>query len=281
METRTGCDWFTATTDSPDVGGVWYNDVYKPHKDLCGTEPDTEEFYGFRGLKVGGMAWLYRAKDQRYMLVCSGSEAGYWLSYAGSGKFTRLDLQTTVFLQKAQPMYILEQWHHVKPSVSPARVARYVEDKRSGDTLYLGSRLSEKFGRLYDKGVEEKSSAPGRIIRYEVELKGGMAQGIGQILVNSGMCLGEEEVSISSFVHDFFSQRQVKPLFKRGDGKLDFKVGRPSKSDEKTLEWIQKTVSPCIWRLISKGYAQNVSDALGLSVLVDKFGEVHYRDNEL
>lgn len=43
--------------------------------------------------------------------------------------------------------------------------------KVTGDTLYMGSRASEVFGRWYDKGLESATATEGQVIRLEVELK--------------------------------------------------------------------------------------------------------------
>jgi hypothetical protein len=40
-----------------------------------------------------------------------------------------------------------------------------------GDTLYLGSRTSEVFGRWYDKGLESATAKAGETIRLEIEFK--------------------------------------------------------------------------------------------------------------
>jgi DNA relaxase NicK len=41
-----------------------------------------------------------------------------------------------------------------------------------GTTCYVGSRASDFLGRCYDKGVEQKTHGPGKLWRYELEVKG-------------------------------------------------------------------------------------------------------------
>lgn len=63
--------------------------------------------------------------------------------------------------------------------VTPFRKSRYESEKniktgmKTGETLYLGSRKSEVFLRIYDKALEQKVDMPW--IRWELEIKGDKA----------------------------------------------------------------------------------------------------------
>ena len=46
----------------------------------------------------------------------------------------------------------------------------------TGETLYIGSRTSERYLRIYDKGVEQNSAPSGQWLRIELEVKGKRAK---------------------------------------------------------------------------------------------------------
>jgi hypothetical protein len=65
----------------------------------------------------------------------------------------------------------------VTPSKTYTNVDKWVppayfgaDSQQSGHTLYVGSRQSSKFGRFYDKGLEQ-GYPPGLLLRFEAELK--------------------------------------------------------------------------------------------------------------
>lgn len=60
-----------------------------------------------------------------------------------------------------------------------------IESSGGGFTIYIGSRQSEKFCRIYDKAAE--SQLPGELwSRFEIETKGMVARAVAQSLVQTG-----------------------------------------------------------------------------------------------
>lgn len=74
-----------------------------------------------------------------------------------------------------------------------SRTTQWIEG-RGGNTFYIGSRQSNRFARVYDKGAEQKIAH--LWTRVELEYKGGVAFSVGERLQNNS-----EEVlaDISSF----------------------------------------------------------------------------------
>jgi hypothetical protein len=63
-----------------------------------------------------------------------------------------------------------------------------IENERGGKTMYIGSRESEKFSRIYDK--RDKSGGVDEWWRYEIEIKGDTAKEISRTIVQPGVDLG-------------------------------------------------------------------------------------------
>jgi hypothetical protein len=64
--------------------------------------------------------------------------------------------------------------------VGTAQTCNERTDNRGGKTLYIGSRQSDRFARIYDKGVETGTDE--NWLRYEFELKGDVAKQVARIL---------------------------------------------------------------------------------------------------
>lgn len=61
-----------------------------------------------------------------------------------------------------------------------ARECKEWRDKEGGQTIYIGSRTSDRFARIYNKSAERKIT--GDWVRYEFELKGHVAKQIARVL---------------------------------------------------------------------------------------------------
>src|SRR3989304_5980210 len=114
------------------------------------------------------------------IMMLSGQDAAInWLpALALAQNVTRLDLAVTVSL--ADPITDVAKrayaWVLTDPHSCPGKKRKYsyVENSSGGQTVYIGSRASDQFGRLYDKGCESAKDAcapPGLLWRYEVEFK--------------------------------------------------------------------------------------------------------------
>src|SRR5574338_1232706 len=106
------------------------------------------------------------------------------LKYAleSGGKVTRIDLAVDV----AQAWDIQELYEVAKTGGAKTRTKKFaLITSTEGTTCYVGSRTSEKFLRIYDKGAQTKS---GRAwTRIELECKGDYAQGISNYIRSEGL----------------------------------------------------------------------------------------------
>jgi len=135
-------------------------------------------------------------------------------THAGAS-FTRLDLA-----KDAQDVDIkLDRvWERISEAErrGSARSVGRIESNNGGYTIYVGSRQSEKFVRIYDKAAEQKLS--GKLwYRFEIETKGMVARAVATSLRSSHNWSGVFDSLVLSMVGEpkvlnldnFFSEGAV------------------------------------------------------------------------
>ena len=183
---------------------------------------------------------------------------------------SRLDLAVTSALSKqhlnlAQSEFFLIQEN---PSAVNDRRRKYslVADTAGGETLYVGSRKTCQFGRLYDKGAQLKEvQMPGWVWRYEVEFKKPLSAKVaGQLLQRADT--ESVRALVRAAVCDWFCSREIYVIFPRGSLSdwMDLLIEMHMTSDETTLSWLGKQVRPAIDRLKRAGKGEAVANALGI-----------------
>jgi len=263
-----GVDWVTGTSKSDKVGWRWY-ETMKREKDILveqGYEVHGYQKHGYSGWQCGSRVWAHNNTWGYFVQVGGGDAYDLYPKLAlPLSRFTRLDLQVTVECDPPEPDYIRNVYHAHRQSELPRFT--YVSSKK-GDTCYLGSRVSERYGRIYDKGLQAgMSEDAGRFIRYEVEVKGQVAHkfeetmGLASAIKASSL---DARTKISAFVHDYFSQRSVDMLYNSDPG-VPVEVGRNLSTAETKLIWIRSSVRQSFEFLISAGYTDRLVTALGLS----------------
>jgi len=129
-----------------------------------------------------------------------------------------------------------------------------------GETLNVGARSSEAFGRLYDKSAEAKLGAPRLLLRYEVEWKGRRARYLATEFARCGL----HPTGVSMLVHDFYTKRGVRPAFDEVTHENAFQpfIACPTRS---VIDWMRQSLSVTIAKAIKHHGRQAVMEALGLS----------------
>jgi len=178
---------------------------------------DPVRFAGYSGVKIGSARVLGKEVDKgvfrRYEIV-SGRNAENWRSPVGMSttfgvSVNRIDVALTVVLHYGLPFNLasqkVEQYiESVKKSVlqyidsatSPTwtkrTIVRMISSIRNGNgsTLYIGSRQSGRFWRVYNKTAEgmlvgQDGLSPA-VARFEVELKDEWAVKIAQLWEDTG-----------------------------------------------------------------------------------------------
>lgn len=274
-EQTASVDWLTITAREEQYINLLVLEAQRTMRDLKakGYAQKPWNFRGYVGWTCGGMR--YGSRDDGVCVMLSGQTADLnWpvvLSWANN--VTRLDLACTLTLRDPYPN-LATLWYGVITlgNTSRAKLPRkytLITNSLGGETLYIGSRASDQYGRLYDKGREENANLDvpdGKIWRYEVEFKQYRANKIaGYLLEEAKREESPVRDQISATVHKWFLSRGIQPIW-NSDNDLAWAMDISAKlsDDATTLHWFSTQVAPSVRRLMAKGKGQEVLQSLGL-----------------
>ena len=257
-------DWITLTASSHGCGEGLYakgNALLREHERI-GDRPVPWQMKGYRGWAAVGVRLGSRATGA--ILSMSGPECSEnWRdSLVAAENCSRLDLAVDVNCDPIVPhlaSHIYKELGHRRLRAGRPVTARLIMGSDGGSTVYIGSRASERFGRLYDKGVEQQTNPPGHWWRWELELKGKAAQREAIALVNAE----SEPDRALHVVAEYFEARtgyapaQCGPLVKCLER-------REPTSTAKKLLWLSSQVRPTVQELIGIVGPARVLETLGL-----------------
>jgi len=231
------------------------------------------KFKGYEGWSCASFRWGTREDSDIAMLSGGEAQRGFLSLLEITDHATRVDLAVTVTLAEPLKDIALEAYvkllKDIESGAVTTRKCSIVQGNDGGQTLYVGSRISDQLGRLYDKGIEsierEQESIPqGKIWRYEVEFKQERAR---RVVSQLRKFTPKDKIheGIGQTVLVWYEVRGITTLMKQADY-LPFstEVSATISDDEKTLRWLSHGVSPAVKRLIARGKGKEVLWALGL-----------------
>lgn len=259
-----GVDWVTMTSREDYVGMQWFS-MYGRYKREKLKEGDQEYQFNngfYAGAGIASMRWGY-SDHLGFIILISGEDAErFWQHLEpGSHRITRLDLCVDFRPEKPQQLAVEIYGRINKKRREEFPMLSLFLGPRGGDTLYVGSRHSTQFGRLYDKGVESKTEAPGVKWRAEVEYKKPLAGAMACELILEDSVTRQQAI-IDTVLHWFFD-RDIE-VIPDHDSKLAINISieqRITTADRK-LAWLHSQVQPTIQRLISLGLGREVMKSL-------------------
>lgn len=127
-------------------------------------------------------------------------------------------------------------------------------------TAYFNKRVSDRFGRIYDKGHQSQLPVMEGCVRYEIEFKNDVAMHHLKSLATSE----SPHQTIARDLSQFFKFRHCQAKWNPA-GRQTLVLQMPAADRERQLQWIAKSVRPTVERLIADGELQRVLDCLGLS----------------
>lgn len=263
-------DWFTFTTNDSRASEHMFN-VYRRHIDEDGPNgyPVMKKPWaglGFTGEGSPSLKWGYNDKTGYTIMVGSGDIAHkYWqAALPAAKKVTRFDLCVTTLLRSK--IEKLAEKHYQKLDLGSQRKFGHIRNSQGGDTLYIGSRQSQNYGRLYDKGAESGIHEPGFCWRYEVELKTPKSTEAARTMYEIVTNGQSAHNAIQAFVWAWFDQRGVTPIFPTNGGSvMRLQTETIIASPEKTLRWLRSQVQPSVKRLFEAGMGRLVLEELGIN----------------
>lgn len=265
-------DWLTVTSRSDRIGMSWqerFMKIVKEDRMSGGIGPDKKwKALGYEGKSANGIRWGYSDKLGWIVILSGHISSKHWRGFVGNAvKATRIDLAVTVALGVEMLDLPRKYYEEIESQGQRKRTYSLVQNTNQGQTLYVGSRQSDRFGRVYDKGVESKTAPPGMKWRYEAEFKKPVSEQVKKAL----LCTREKSVGkIVGTVYDFFAYRLVKPLFSRSSDGIRIASETRVTTVQKRLTWLSTQVRPTVQQLILAGYTGEMVEALGLEDLTEK-----------
>lgn len=259
-------DWVTVTTQDEGKGLNWYELFLAHKKKFDKGKPLVHQWSNpwYSGARCEGLIWA-QSEQLGYIMIAQGPPAGdlHRRLIPAASNVSRIDVQVTVELAKPWTRLAKQVYEH---SLETKRLkTSWIQNSRSGQTVYIGSRNSDQFGRVYDKGVQAGvGKDPGTFWRYEVELKKPRSMVFAESLMSIEEPGKSEAEEIQSFVHKWFYSRGVKPVFNAKSGRLIAEVGRRVTSKEQKLTWLRTQVRPTFQRLMAEGHGKDAMVAVGI-----------------
>jgi len=241
------------------------NELYK--EKACDGQISQARRLGYAGWKASGL--YVGERPQEVMVQLSGPRCSPLAMEAITlaSNVSRLDLQVTVWTEGEQPA--LAEWTYKKlkerACVSGGRrTFSLIVNHPAGATLNVGRRISDSYGRLYDKTAELGSEVPRLLWRYEVEWKRKEARRQATRLLEQ-RC---SPTHVCKLIHAWYTKKGVRPSFTVTSDCLSDSpiIAAPTKD---VLSWFRASVSKTIAKAINQHGRQTVLSALGLLDLTE------------
>lgn len=248
MHSEAGIDWLAATipANSPNYTKVLL--IARKEQENEAKEGNTlkaASILGYEGAICGSIFVGERYEDAMVRFTSTSANEAIKRLKGQEIKVSRIDLQVTVWFDE-NPAEIIRQYYGMATAEAnvadkrTVKTVRKVESNDGGYTVYIGSRSSQSYGRIYDKFRESKDEVYKNALRYEVELKADKAKAAFKALSRRNSL---QASSIASFVGEWFTGRGINVPFLYKNGLLVVEAIRRDKSDtHRRLEWLRTQV---------------------------------------
>jgi len=228
--------------------------------------PLTNYTHAYKIYPAGRLDWNVKNEKQGSLMSFSGSDLRE-IGQAGiSGQFlarhvakhawlkaSRIDLALDLTGGKYDPSSIFRAWRR-KRIETHARDCNQIigydkECDRTGNTVYIGSRKSDTFLRIYDKGAEQANDE--LWTRIEFELKSGRAKTAVKRVASNGI----QEV-ISSVLQSYVKVNGVKwwdEMITLLPSANEIMKGERKSKDTNSKLWLEEQALPAVCKAIIEG----------------------------
>lgn len=261
-------DWITVTTREDFIAHEW-QEIYQGQRQQVKaqkllTREKRWKIMSYEGVGFDGSIRVGFSEKLGWIVIASSSSAEVWpfLIWPKS-KVTRIDLAVTQSLLIEVEEVPRRYYEALGEKDKATRNYALIQNTKKGQTLYVGSRRSEKFGRLYDKGAESGEALPGFRYRWEVEYKKPSSDELARAL--NALKERQAEV-ITAMVFEFFDLRGVPPLFPKSGHAISLATKTRVTSLDRKLNWIRSQVRPSIGEIVMAGRSRELFKAFGIPV---------------
>ena len=246
---ETRIDWLTATTWDDYMFRTavftWQSRTLKVDGGREAASKRDSKFMQYKGFLIGGVFFGSALQDGEYHYIVRASgdvSHDFCRAVRLTGwKITRIDVQLTVDMPKVyNSLAVMEQledaeWKGRKPSIT------LHANSNGMDTVYIGSRQSESFVRMYVKDDAEGY----RYLRYEMEFKGEKAMYVWAEFMKDPSVLSRFiKASLHGLPDGVWGVEMFRTRLARVEShKVKGRYVRPS---GRTLGWLEIQVAPAV-----------------------------------
>jgi hypothetical protein len=247
-----GVDYLTLTTKEPTRYAEWLSvfEAVAAQEQARGHKWADARILGYTGSLCGHVFVGKRDDGAMARLSSSAAEIYGPLFSPDACHCSRIDIQATCELADPRPDFLEKAYEHAKiQKVKNGRPPVYTHLKTSegGSTIYVGSRSSMRYGRIYDKGAESGTLIPGKCFRWELEIKDALADQAVALLTNGA----QPERTIYSLLGDFFSSRFLPVGWIVPSMEEKLHVPRIAQDDAGAVRWLAGPVSSTFARIVN------------------------------
>lgn len=256
-------DWLTLTAShrrgAPSLSMLGQRLIAEERE--FGARVKTWRWREYQGEHAGAVTW--GTSQQGDILHLSGAAADHWFARATSPAWrcTRIDLAVTVRLDSDVDTDIERVYNGVASYGRNGGFdwnASLIKTRQGGYTCYVGTRGSERFGRIYNKERESQDQRYNSCQRWEVELRRIVASTVCTHLAGRA----DRRAAVASYVRTFYIDHGIIPPWPAGS--LLLHCERPERESDlaSKLAWLANTVEPTVRRLGERGHFSDVLEVL-------------------
>lgn len=232
-----------------------------------GNVPRVGSSRGYDGVWCGG-GFVGEKEDEGHLFIPGAWAGRLWgQTYHNRAHYSRLDLQVTVRYSVFDPTLSRKALRDAtaindERPLKQRRKLKIIEDSEGGSTLYIGSRKSEHFCRLYNKMAASDDPTYENCWRFEVELHNDSATQAATYLYEGSR---SQPRAVSSTVWHYFVERGVlTPWPRESEENAVLPRTAPRSDIERKIAWLSEQVSPTVRLLMERVPANMVLEALGI-----------------
>jgi hypothetical protein len=262
---NTGVDWLTATAKAGGQGRPFraLGNALRDKERAAGGDVVPATLRDYAGHRGDG--FFYGARSEDSIIILSGPRAAaHWREYvAVASNVSRLDLQVTLWTHGEQPHIAREAYHRLRrlpAGRGRPRSLTLIQSHPRGETLNIGRRTSDAYGRCYDWAAAHTKEEARTIWRYEVEYKRHYAARKAAAL-SAASCA---RTFTSLEVKQWFEVRGLPVPFDAGDARHSDEASL-KEANRDVLRWMEESLSKTIAKQINRHGLTRVLSALGLS----------------
>lgn len=264
-ETRSvDLDWLTCTASTDGSSeALWQcGERILTDNEAVGYVPTRWQAHGYRGWCSDGIRLGSRLSGSIVSMSGLKCRENWKQALSAAEHCSRIDVAVDVYLNPEVPSLtrdVYQTLFHKPPGNGRPAKRTLILNSDGGSTLYIGSRVSDRFARIYDKGIEQQTAPAGNWYRFELEVKGDSSHPFADQLLR----IEDYKAALLGTVAHYFRERSALAI-PHGKKFVIRNESRPAPTDARRLHWLSSQVRGTVLELTRSVGTARVLEALGL-----------------